>query len=57
MYNFIMHIDLEKLESERFTLQPDQARAMLTKANDTQTGTETSGNQRTRENFYHCLEA
>jgi hypothetical protein len=27
-----MHIDLEKLETERFTLQPDQARAMLTKA-------------------------
>ena len=31
LYNFIMHIDLDKLEAERFTLQPDQARAMLTK--------------------------
>jgi hypothetical protein len=25
-----MHIDMEKLEAERFGLQPDQARAMLT---------------------------
>jgi len=32
LYNFIMRIDLKKLEAERFTLQPDQARAMLTKA-------------------------
>jgi ribosomal protein S30 len=31
-YNELMHIDLEKLEAERFMLQPDQARAMLTKA-------------------------
>ena len=32
LYNFIMHIDRAKLEGERFGLQPDQARAMLTKA-------------------------
>jgi len=31
-YALLMRIDLEKLEAERFTLQPDQARAMLTKA-------------------------
>lgn len=31
-YNELMHIDVKKLEAERFTLQPDQARAMLTKA-------------------------
>ena len=31
-FNLIMHIDPVKLEAERFTLQPDQARAMLTKA-------------------------
>jgi len=30
-YALLMRIDLEKLEAERFTLQPDQARAMLTK--------------------------
>jgi hypothetical protein len=32
MYNFIMHIDPVKLQSERFTLQPDRARAMLREA-------------------------
>jgi len=31
-YALLMRIDLTKLEAERFTLQPDQARAMLTKA-------------------------
>jgi hypothetical protein len=31
-YALLMRIDLEKLEAERFTLQPDQARALLTKA-------------------------
>lgn len=29
-YALMMGIDLEKLEAERFSLQPDQARAMLT---------------------------
>lgn len=29
-FNLIMHIDPVKLEAERFGLQPDQARAMLT---------------------------
>lgn len=31
-YALLMRIDLTKLEAERFTLKPDQARAMLTAA-------------------------